>query len=311
MPIKKSILAVCLTALMAVILAACGENHFIWSDTSLPPNDFSQSESSIMPDENENSKDESDISSGVTDTSRDEESRHEESSEEASETSTEEIHYSEPTVKIPEEPECDLSEYSPMGTEGAAKIIVRYSDVGEKLDARFFGNTEITDIYIEDGITQIMHGAFYGCTSLKSIRLPNTLVDLGSDRGRVFRGCTSLESIYIPDGITIIENETFYDCASLKYVRIPDTVQAIELWAFLGTSITEIKLPEALRSIGRNALPSQIEVLSLPDNITDIFSLDQKAVFVKQGSKTHETVENMINNNDFKGKIIFKQTVTD
>lgn len=220
----------------------------------------------------------------------------EETSEQTEESSEipEEVNRTVQTL-TPEEPVFDLSDFSPIGTEGATKILVRYTDVGDTIkNSLFQGNKDITDVYIEDGIINISKHAFSGCSSLKNIRLPRTLKTLGEDMGGVFAECSSLESIYIPDGITAIEKETFRDCASLKYVRLPNTLENIALWAFQGTSIASIKLPDSLKSIGRNALPSSLEALVLPDNVTSIFNIDAKIIYVKAGSVTQKTVLELI-----------------
>lgn len=225
----------------------------------------------------------------ITEGSNDESGEQEESSE-----IPEEVNRTVQTL-TPEEPVFDLSEFSPIGTKGATKIIVRFADIGDTIKTSLFqGNKDITDVYIEDGIINISKHAFSGCSSLKNIRLPRTLKTLGEDMGGVFAECSSLESIYIPDGITGIEKETFYDCASLKYVRLPNTLKSIELWAFQGTSITSIKLPDSLKSIGRNALPSFLEALVLPDNVTYIFNVPAKVIYVKAGSVTQKTVLELI-----------------
>lgn len=276
---KKTLSALLSALLFCMVLASC---------STVDDSDKSNS-SEVSCVNNSSEINSSEPLDEISESSNDESGEQEESSE-----IPEEVNHTVQTL-TPEEPVFDLSEFSPIGTEGATKIIVRFADVGETLDTRFSSNTEITDVYIEDGITQITKYAFYGCTSLKNIRLPKTLKTLGMDGlGGVFAECSSLESIYIPDGITGIEKETFYDCASLKYVRLPNTLENIALWAFQGTSITSIKLPDSLKSIGRNALPSFLEALVLPDNVTYIFNVPAKVIYVKAGSVTQKTVLELI-----------------
>lgn len=47
-----------------------------------------------------------------------------------------------------------------------------------------------------------------------------------------FRDCSSLESIKIPDSLTWIEDSAFAGCSSLKSIDIPDSVTRIENDAF-------------------------------------------------------------------------------
>lgn len=202
-----------------------------------------------------------------------------------------------PAVDIPEEPEYDLSEYSPVGTEGATKIIIRYSDVGDTIPVDMFaGNKEITDVYIEDGIKVIGGGAFWECESLKSVRLPSTLVKFG-DQGFNFYGCGSLKAIYIPKGVKALNYGTFSFCG-LETVSLPEGFESISNDAFYGCfDLKSIKLPQSLKYIGRNGLPYArgdnpgIHVIELPDNLENLWYMDCEAIFVNKNSKTYETLE--------------------
>ena len=52
--------------------------------------------------------------------------------------------------------------------------------------------------------------------------------------GYAFFGCSSLTSITIPDGVTSVGNFAFYDCSSLTNINIPDSVTRIEDYVFTG-----------------------------------------------------------------------------
>ena len=51
--------------------------------------------------------------------------------------------------------------------------------------------------------------------------------------GAAFWGCASLTSITIPDSVTSIGSSNFYGCTSLTSITIPDSVTSIEFNAFL------------------------------------------------------------------------------
>ncbi len=61
-------------------------------------------------------------------------------------------------------------------------------------------------------VTGIGNDAFYGCNSLVSITIPESIKKIGS---YAFWGCSSLTSIVIPDSVTSIENDVFGGCTSL------------------------------------------------------------------------------------------------
>ena len=54
-----------------------------------------------------------------------------------------------------------------------------------------------TVINIKDGTTEISDGAFYGCTGLTSIVIPNSVDYIG---WKAFSNCNSLRQILIPKG---------------------------------------------------------------------------------------------------------------
>ena len=69
-----------------------------------------------------------------------------------------------------------------------------------------FSYTGLTDVVIEDGLTELGYGVFAYSNSLSSIRLPNTLTNIGSD---VFEECGSLASVAIPKSVVNISRVAF------------------------------------------------------------------------------------------------------
>ena len=97
-------------------------------------------------------------------------------------------------------------------------------------------------------MTSIGDYAFYDCSSLTSINLPESLTSIGY---RVFYGCSSLTYIIIPNGVTSIGDYAFYGCSSLTYIIIPNGVTSIGDYAFYGCSgLTFIVIPNSVASIG-------------------------------------------------------------
>jgi hypothetical protein len=72
-------------------------------------------------------------------------------------------------------------------------------------------------------------GAFYGCTSLTSVTIPNSVTVIGT---YAFHGCTSLTSVTIPDSVSSIGSYAFEGCTSLTSVTIPGRVTSIGGEAF-------------------------------------------------------------------------------
>ena len=100
-------------------------------------------------------------------------------------------------------------------------------------------------------VTSIGEYAFYECSSLTAITIPEGVTSIGE---YAFYGCTSLTAINIPEGVTSIEGQTFYECSSLTAITIPESVTSIGDDAFFDCSnLTAITIPESVTRIGNLA----------------------------------------------------------
>ncbi|MBE6976557.1 MAG: TIR domain-containing protein [Ruminococcaceae bacterium] len=100
-------------------------------------------------------------------------------------------------------------------------------------------------------VTSIGYEAFYECTSLNSVTIPQGVTRIGDC---AFYECHSLQSITIPEGVTSIGNSTFYGCTSLQSVTIPESVTSIGNQAFDGCSFLQsVTIPKSVASIDARA----------------------------------------------------------
>ena len=105
----------------------------------------------------------------------------------------------------------------------------------------FFGCTQFTEIKISDNVTSIGGGAFWLCSGLNSINIPNKVQKIGQ---HMFSGCSSLKNITIPDSVTSIEYAAFENCTGLTSIVIPKSVVKIGERVFSGcNNLVEMAVP--------------------------------------------------------------------
>ena len=124
-------------------------------------------------------------------------------------------------------------------------------DVTTIVNSAFYRCSGLTSITIPESVTSIGNSVFYGCSSLTSITIPESVTSIGN---YAFCNCSGLTSITIPNNVTSIGDYNFYNCIGLTSVTIPDSVTNIGNSAFSGCSgLTSITIPNSVTSIGDNA----------------------------------------------------------
>ena len=141
----------------------------------------------------------------------------------------------------------------------------------------------ITEVIIENGVTNIGDYAFFRCTSLESITIPESVTSIGD---RAFRECTSLASIAIPESITSMGTEVFVHCTSLVNINVDadnknyssengvlfnkDKTQIISYPA--GKTETCYTIPESVTNIGDDVFYycTNLVSITIPDSVTSI-----------------------------------------
>lgn len=117
----------------------------------------------------------------------------------------------------------------------------------------FFGNTDINSVSFEkaEHLRTIGIDAFYGCSGLKEINVPDSVESIGFG---VFQECTGLKTAALGSGIQSVPDQSFYKCASLKSVSLGKTVKTIGERAFASCpALTQIIIPDSVDYIADNA----------------------------------------------------------
>lgn len=97
----------------------------------------------------------------------------------------------------------------------------------------WFGYTYETDGYTNKSATIVKINY-----PSEKVVIPDNIADRGIAYG-AFSGCTSLKSINIPDNITAIQRYTFSNCISLKQLVLSKNIKSIEWGAFENCTLLE------------------------------------------------------------------------
>ena len=153
--------------------------------------------------------------------------------------------------------------------------------------------TEITNLVIPDGITEIKSCAFTSCSGLSSVTIGDSVTKIGGGAftdcigltsvtigdsvteigGGAFSSCSGLSSVTIGDSVTSIGNYAFSRCSGLTEVTIPNSVTKIDDYAFYGCSgLTSVTIGNSVTSIGERAFYdcSGLTEVTIPNSVTSI-----------------------------------------
>ena len=165
-------------------------------------------------------------------------------------------------------------------------------------DSAFFGCTGLTSITIPNRVTSIGYQAFEDCTGLTSVTIGNSVTSIGYE---TFKGCTGLTSITIPNSVTEIGWFAFSGCTGLTSITIPNSVTEIGSSAFEGcTGLTSITIPNSVTEIENSAFSgcTGLTSITIPNSVTSIeygaFSgcTGLTSIVVENGNKVYDSRSN-------------------
>ena len=142
-----------------------------------------------------------------------------------------------------------------------------------------FSRCKLSSVIIPNSVTSINLQAFYKCTNLTSISIPNSVTIIGT---LAFQGC-GLNSITIPSSVTSIGQNPFYECKHLETIKVDEgnywfdsrnncnaIIKSYSNQLISGCKTTDI--PEGIVSIGEHAFQgcSDLASINIPKSVTSI-----------------------------------------
>jgi hypothetical protein len=136
------------------------------------------------------------------------------------------------------------------------------------------GNDKLVSLVFPTGLTSIGGGAFSDCTSLKSIRFPNSYL-LETIGGSAFENCSSLESVIFPAALKTIGVWAFFNCTSLESIDLSECMYLTAIYdnTFRGcSSLNAVSLPPSLQTIGEYVFEAceSLEEIEFPSSLQSI-----------------------------------------
>jgi hypothetical protein len=165
----------------------------------------------------------------------------------------------------------------------------------------FYECSSLTSVTIPNSITGIGGNAFYRCTGMTSVHITDLAAwcNISFDDNplsyahHLYLNGSEIKDLVIPNSVTRIGGGAFNGCTGLTSVTIPNSVTDIGYWTFQNcTSLTSVTIPNSVTSIGVQSFEgcTGLTSVTIPNSVTDI----NGATFRYCTSLTSVTIPNSV-----------------
>ena len=160
-------------------------------------------------------------------------------------------------------------------------------------------------------ITKINASVFNGVSTITTLTLPTSLIEIGVD---AFKDCDNLYSVFIPDNVTIIGIGAFADCDKLVSITSANNsaVYATEdgiLYDIKGATAILLQYPAGRPDVGFN-IPSTISAKNVAEVTERAFEGNKYLLSIKFDNNITTVGEKAFFNSQSLSRVIFDTQVT-
>ena len=133
-----------------------------------------------------------------------------------------------------------------------------------------FRKSNVQELIVEEGVTELGECAFGECSRLTSVTLPSTLQEIPS---YAFNYTKSLESVKLPYGLERIGDFAF-NGSGIRKINLPETLKDVNRYAFADCkNLTAVNMPPKITCISESMFNgSGLEDVTIPATVEKIES---------------------------------------